>query len=81
MAKFINLTERRSGTVFTLNIDAIEYMRPAANGEGTEIVTTTHHTKYLVQEIIGHICEAMVNAGVAIIDAMDVPEPTEEDLA
>ena len=81
MAKFINLTERRSGTVFTLNIDAIEYMRPAVNGEGTEVVTTTHHTKYLVQETIGHICETMVDIGVTIIDAQEVPAIPKEDLA
>ena len=67
--------------MFTLSVDAIEYMRPAANGEGTEIVTTTHHTKYLVQETIGPIWEAMVNAGITIIDAQMVPDIPKEDPA
>lgn len=78
MAKFINLTERKSGIIFTLNIGNIEYMRPAQSDGGTEIITNTHHTKYWVRESIGHICEAMVDRGILIIDAQEVPEPREE---
>lgn len=73
MAKFINLTERKTGTVFTLNIGAIEYMRPSPNGDGTELITHTHHTKYTVRESIGHICEKLVDNGILIIDAQETP--------
>ena len=53
MAKFIKLTDMKRGNTFALNIDMVEYMLPA--GDGTALVSVTHHTKYEVQESMDDI--------------------------
>ena len=55
MARFIKLTDFKSEKPFALNLDTVEYIRPATGFEGTEIVTVTHHTKYLVKEAMEDI--------------------------
>lgn len=59
MAKFIVLTEagpqhRR----VAINIDTIEYMLERPNG--TELVTSTNHTKYVVRESLDDILNAHI---------------------
>mgnify|MGYP003296777334 CR=1 FL=1 len=55
MAKFIKLTDLKRGNTFALNIETIEYMLPITNGEGTALVSVTHHTKYEVLESMDDI--------------------------
>lgn len=65
MAKFIVLTENGAqGRKVAINIDTIEYMlsRPA----GTELVSVTHHTKYLVRESMDDILSYLDNIGMVL---------------
>ena len=63
MAKFIKLTRSKSGDIFALNIETIEYMLP--NGEGTSLVSVTHHTKYDVKESMDDIL-ALLDGPIAV---------------
>lgn len=66
MAKFIKLHDiRRNGEVI-LNVDVIEYMVPHAIG--TEIVSTTHHTKYIVNESMDYILGLLTRSGMVLED-------------
>ena len=65
MAKFIKLTEAGpQGRIIALNIDAIEYIfpRPA----GTELVSITHHTKYVVRESADDILSYLDDIGMLL---------------
>ena len=63
MAKFIKLTEAGGqGRTILLNINTIEYMLPKHNS-GTEVVTTTNHTKYVVRESMIDIMEYLDDIG------------------
>lgn len=53
MAKFIELTDTRRGHI-AVNMDTIEVMAPIAAG-GTEVISITHHTKYIVKESMDDI--------------------------
>ena len=67
MAKFIKLNDiRRNGEV-VLNVDTIEYMVPMTNGN-TEIVSTTHHTKYVVSESMDYILRLLACSGMVLED-------------
>ena len=65
MAKFIKLTDMKRGNIFALNIETIEYMLPGANGEGTALVSVTHHTKYDVKECMDDIL-ALLDGPIAV---------------
>lgn len=76
MAKFIKLTEAGSqGRIVAINIEAIEYMLPRPN-TGTELVSITHHTKYVVRESMDDIL-AMVESPVECRDAKETPSAME----
>ena len=67
MAKFIKLNDiRRNGEV-VLNVDTIEYMVPMTNGN-TEIVSTTHHTKYIVSESMDYILDLLERNNLVVSD-------------
>lgn len=67
MAKFITLTEAGpQGRTIAVNIDTIEYMLPRPNNGGTEIVTVTHHTKYIVRESLDDILDRVTPTQKAI---------------
>lgn len=55
MAKFIKLTEGSQGRTIAVNMETIEYMLPRPNNVGTELVSVTHHTKYIVRESLDDI--------------------------
>lgn len=60
MTKFIKLTEcGQLKRTFVLNVETIEYVLPMANGNGTEVVTNDHHTKYGVVETMDDILDML----------------------
>jgi uncharacterized protein YlzI (FlbEa/FlbD family) len=64
MAKFIALTENGpQGRMVVINIDSIEYMMQRPNSNITEVVSVTHHTKYLVRETLEEILNALDESG------------------
>ena len=65
MAKFIKLTDLKRGHTFALNIETIEYMIPVPDGEGTALVSVTHHTKYAAKESMDDIL-AMLDEPIAV---------------
>lgn len=67
MAKFITLTEAGpQGRTIALNIDTIEYMLPRPNNVGTELVSVTHHTKYVVRESMDEIMKLLFYHGMLV---------------
>lgn len=65
MAKFIKLTEAGpQGRTIALNAEAIEYMLPRPTG--TELVSITHHTKYLVRESMDDILSYLDDIGMVL---------------
>lgn len=69
MAKFIKLTELRRNCPVALDIESIECMLPIPNDGGTELISVTHHTKYVVKETMDDILTRLDEAGMAIRDA------------
>lgn len=57
MAEFIELTDTRRGPI-AINMDTVEVMAPIT-GAGTEIITITRHTRYLVKETMEDILSMM----------------------
>lgn len=77
MAKFITLTEagpqhRR----VAINVNTIEYMLERVNC--TELVTSTNHTKYVVQESMNDILNILYYYGLLVIDHSNRTTTTEE---
>lgn len=67
MAKFIRLTTLdRNNESLILNIDTIEYMQPIPGSNGTALVSTTHHTKYRVQESMDDILQLLSVNGLTV---------------
>ena len=69
MAKFITLTEAGpQGRTIVLNVDTIEYMLAKPNNGGTEIVSVTHHTKYVVRESMSDIMTRLFTYGMLLAE-------------
>lgn len=67
MAKFIKVTEAGAqGRSVVINIDTIEYMLSRPNNGGTELVSITHHTKYVVRESMDDILSKLDDIGMLI---------------
>ena len=67
MAKFIKLTDRKTGAAFVLNVETIEYIQHGTAGVGSALVTTTNHTKYVVTEAMDDILQTLSDVGVAVL--------------
>ena len=67
MAKFIKLTDRKTGAPFVLNVETIEYIQHGTAGVGSALVTTTNHTKYVVPETMDDILQTLSDVGVAVL--------------
>ena len=77
MAKFIKLTEIGSqGRIVAINIEAIEYILPRPN-LGTELVSITHHTKYVVRESMDDILAMLGESTAECRDAQETPSVME----
>lgn len=77
MAKFITLTTAGPNTrKVALNLDKIEYMIPRAK-EGTELVSVTNHTKYVVKESMDDILSRLDDLGMVITIAKETSPITE----
>ena len=81
MAKFIKLTTiDRNNEPLILNIETIEYMQPIPGSNGTALVSTTHHTKYRVQESMDDILKLLRRNGLTVDDpwkiAMEIAKET-----
>ena len=77
MAKFIVLTE--AGPMHrrvVINVASIEYMLERPNG--TEVVTSTNRTKYVVQETLEDITKNLFYYGLVVKDHSNQTTPTEE---
>lgn len=72
MAKFIRLTDVRRNDIFALNVDTIEYMIPIPDNGGTTIVTVTHHTKYVVKELMDDILST-IECPITVTDSLTFP--------
>ena len=67
MAKFIKLTDRKTGATFVLNVETIEYIQHGTAGVGSAIVTITNHTKYVVKETMDDILQTLSDVGVVVL--------------
>lgn len=92
MAKFIKLTALdRNNEPLVLNIEMIEYMQPIPGSNGTALISTTHHTKYRVQESMDDVLKLLRFNGMltedpreftsCMNDLLNSGEPAREDLA
>lgn len=71
MAKFIELTDIRRGPI-AINMDTVEVMAPITAG-GTEVISITHHTKYIVKESMDDILR-MVRGERIVVDDPELLE-------
>ena len=77
MAKFIVLTTAGPNTRrVALNLDKIEYIIPRAK-EGTELVSVTNHTKYVVKESMDDILSRLDDLGMVTTIAEETSPITE----
>lgn len=80
MAKFIKLTALdRNHEPLVLNIDTIEFMQPIPGTNSTALISTTHHTKYRVQESMDDILNLLSFNSMVISDPRKIQLETAEE--
>ena len=78
MVKFITLTTAGSqARKVAINLDKIEYMIPRSKDGGTELVSVTNHTKYVVKESMEDILSKLDDIGMVITIANETSPITE----